>query len=63
MSADLSTGGASLHGSDATKRQATMELLFFAHLGDLERCLRLVSLWSLNVKHAPKTLFKDFVVL
>lgn len=51
MSTDitLSTSGHSLHGSDAAKRQATAELNFFSYVGDLERCIRIVQTWNLNV--------------
>lgn len=34
----------------AAKRRAITELLFFASVGDLKRCQRIVRLWHLDVK-------------
>ncbi|CAD7702248.1 unnamed protein product [Ostreobium quekettii] len=42
-------GGLSLHGEGAARRQATGELLFFASVGDVERCTKLMRTWNLNV--------------
>lgn len=42
--------GLSLHGEGAAKRQATMELLFFASVGDVSRCSRLLQMWGLQLK-------------
>ncbi|KAK9861467.1 hypothetical protein WJX84_003285 [Apatococcus fuscideae] len=44
-SADIHT----LHGDNAAQRRAIGELLFFASVGDLRRCERLVKLWGLKV--------------
>ena len=33
----------------AAKRRAVQELLFFASLGDMRRCQRIVRLWNLVV--------------
>ncbi|KFM24164.1 Dual specificity protein kinase splA [Auxenochlorella protothecoides] len=40
---------ASLHGNSAAQRRAITELLFFACVGDLKRCQRIVRLWNLKV--------------
>lgn len=40
----------SLHGETAAKRQAITELLFFASVGDLHRCKKIVHAWSLPVR-------------
>ena len=42
----------SLHGETAARRQAITELLFFASVGDLHRCKKLVTSWGLDVKDA-----------
>ncbi len=42
-------GQMSLHGETAARRQAITELLFFASVGDVYRCKRIVSAWALNV--------------
>lgn len=34
----------------AAKRRAITELLFFACVGDIKRCQRIVKLWNLNVR-------------
>ncbi len=34
----------------AAKRRAITELLFFASVGDLRRCQRIVRLWNLDVR-------------
>jgi len=39
----------SLHGEKAARRQATMELLFFASVGDPERCRVICETWGINV--------------
>ncbi|EIE26582.1 kinase-like protein [Coccomyxa subellipsoidea C-169] len=39
----------SIHGDMAAKRRAITELLFFASVGDLRRCQRIVRLWKLKV--------------
>ncbi|CAK0733933.1 hypothetical protein CVIRNUC_000357 [Coccomyxa viridis] len=39
----------SIHGDTAAKRRAITELLFFASVGDLRRCQRIVRLWKLQV--------------
>lgn len=52
-------GGLSLHGHGAARRQATAEFIFFASVGDLERCLRIVNNWNLTVK----TPFKYLVII
>eukprot|EP00955_Chlamydomonas_euryale_P051410 354861-Chlamydomonas_euryale.AAC.19 len=39
----------SLHGESAAKRQAITELLFFASVGDLHRCRKIVQAWNLKV--------------
>lgn len=39
----------SLHGETAARRQAITELLFFASVGDLYRCKKIVASWGLNV--------------
>ena len=41
--------GLSLHGEGAAKRQATGELLFFASVGDVSRCSKLIQMWGLKV--------------
>jgi len=38
-----------LHGDSAALRRAVTELLFFASVGDLTRCRRIVTLWNLKV--------------
>mmetsp|Transcript_9932 Transcript_9932/g.17884 ORF Transcript_9932/g.17884 Transcript_9932/m.17884 type:complete len:474 (-) Transcript_9932:2297-3718(-) len=38
-----------LHGDSAAKRRAVTELLFFASMGDLQRCKRIVQVWNLKV--------------
>ena len=40
----------SLHGETAAKRQAITELLFFASVGDLYRCRKLITAWGLQVR-------------
>jgi hypothetical protein len=42
--------GASLHGESAARRQAITELLFFASVGDLARCKKITSTWSIEVR-------------
>eukprot|EP00210_Caulerpa_lentillifera_P009225 g8794.t1 len=44
------TAGLSLHGCGAARRQATAELIFFASVGDLERCLRIANTWDLKLE-------------
>jgi tRNA A-37 threonylcarbamoyl transferase component Bud32 len=39
----------SIHGDTAARRRAITELLFFASVGDLRRCQRIVRLWNLKV--------------
>lgn len=41
--------GASLHGENAARRQATTELLFFASVGDVNRCRKICNTWRINV--------------
>lgn len=41
--------GHSLHGESAARRQATMELLFFASVGDPERCRVICDTWAISV--------------
>eukprot|EP00887_Chlorella_sp_A99_P006013 scaffold27.g6013.t1 len=38
----------SIHGDTAARRRAITELLFFASVGDLRRCKRIVRLWNLK---------------
>lgn len=45
----ISRVGYSLHGETAARRQATMELLFFASVGDPERCRVICETWAINV--------------
>ncbi|GMH42437.1 hypothetical protein BSKO_10356 [Bryopsis sp. KO-2023] len=45
-----SDAGLSLHGESAARRQAITELLFFASVGDLGRCQKLVDIWGLELK-------------
>mmetsp|Transcript_5414 Transcript_5414/g.13711 ORF Transcript_5414/g.13711 Transcript_5414/m.13711 type:complete len:318 (-) Transcript_5414:513-1466(-) len=40
---------ATLHGDSAAQRRAVTELLFFASIGDLKRCERIVQVWSLKL--------------
>ncbi|KAG2500845.1 hypothetical protein HYH03_001606 [Edaphochlamys debaryana] len=40
----------SLHGENAARRQAITELLFFASVGDLYRCKKIIHAWGLNIK-------------
>uniref|UniRef100_A0A7S0VEK4 Protein kinase domain-containing protein n=1 Tax=Polytomella parva TaxID=51329 RepID=A0A7S0VEK4_9CHLO len=40
----------SLHGENAARRQAITELLFFASVGDLYRCRKIIQAWCLNIK-------------
>lgn len=40
---------ASLHGTDAARRQSITELLFFASVGDLNRCRRICRTWGIKV--------------
>lgn len=40
----------SLHGENAARRQAITELLFFASVGDLYRCKKIIHAWGLNVR-------------
>ncbi|CAD7698960.1 unnamed protein product [Ostreobium quekettii] len=49
MGAEHEAGGLSLHGEGAARRQATSEFLFFASVGDVQRCTKLMQLWNLNV--------------
>lgn len=42
----------SLHGENAARRQAITELLFFASVGDLYRCKKIIHAWGLNIKDA-----------
>jgi hypothetical protein len=49
MAAD-SSEGESLHGESAVRRQANTELLFFASVGDLLRCKKIVQSWDLEVR-------------
>ena len=37
----------------AARRRAVTELLFFASVGDLRRCQRIVRLWNLKVRRRP----------
>lgn len=46
---DLEKAGHSLHGEKAARRQATMELLFFASVGDPERCRVICETWDISV--------------
>lgn len=46
---DSSTHGASLHGENAARRQAITELLFFASVGDLNRCKKICKTWRIQV--------------
>jgi hypothetical protein len=39
----------SIHGASAAKRQAATELLFFASVGDLDRCRAVAAGWGLDV--------------
>jgi hypothetical protein len=50
--------GVSLHGESAAKRQAITELLFFASVGDLRRCKKIIAAWNLQVRdpHGPRRL-------
>lgn len=48
----MAMAGVSLHGDTAARRRAVTELLFFASVGDLKRCQRIVRLWSLQVSDA-----------
>eukprot|EP00210_Caulerpa_lentillifera_P005600 g5357.t1 len=41
--------GHSLHGGGAARRHAIAELIFFASVGDLERCTRVVNNWNLTL--------------
>ncbi|KAL4538986.1 hypothetical protein Ndes2526B_g02745 [Nannochloris sp. 'desiccata'] len=41
--------GQSIHGDMAAKRRAITELLFFASVGDVRRCQRIVRIWNLIV--------------
>jgi len=41
----------SIHGDTAAKRRAVAELLFFASVGDLKRCQRIIRIWNLDVSH------------
>lgn len=41
--------GPSLHGESAARRQAITELLFFASIGDVARCKKIVGQWKINV--------------
>lgn len=45
----ISRVGHSLHGESAARRQATMELLFFASVGDPERCRVICDTWAISV--------------
>lgn len=40
----------SIHGASAAKRQAATELLFFASVGDLDRCRAIAAGWDLDVR-------------
>lgn len=42
-------GTLSLHGDTAARRRAITELLFFASVGDVRRCQRIVRLWNLKI--------------
>lgn len=46
---DKESGGLSLHGEAAARRQAITELLFFASVGDVDRCQKLLEIWGLEV--------------
>lgn len=48
--AERESGGLSLHGEAAARRQAITELLFFASAGDVDRCQKLVEIWGLEVR-------------
>lgn len=39
----------SIHGDTAARRRAITELLFFASVGDIRRCQRIVRIWNLQV--------------
>ncbi|PRW60891.1 Dual specificity kinase splA isoform A [Chlorella sorokiniana] len=41
--------GQSIHGDTAARRRAITELLFFASVGDMRRCQRIVRIWNLQV--------------
>lgn len=47
--AALSLWGVWLRRLQAARRRAVTELLFFASVGDLKRCQRIVRLWNLQV--------------
>lgn len=49
ITADHSAHGASLHGENAARRQAITELLFFASVGDLNRCKKICRTWGVQV--------------
>lgn len=42
----------SIHGEGAARRQAASELLFFAGVGDVERCKQIAADWRLDAKTA-----------
>ncbi|KAL4446296.1 hypothetical protein ABPG77_003103 [Micractinium sp. CCAP 211/92] len=42
-------GMQSIHGDSAARRRAITELLFFASVGDIRRCQRIVRIWNLQV--------------
>lgn len=43
-----SAASLSIHGASAARRQAASELLFFAGVGDVERCRAVADGWSLD---------------
>ena len=45
-----SAASLSIHGASAARRQAASELLFFAGVGDVERCRAVADGWSLDPK-------------
>jgi hypothetical protein len=52
---DALAHGASLHGENAARRQAITELLFFASVGDVNRCQRICRTWRIQAC-APRAL-------
>lgn len=50
MASEAAQEAASLHGSNAARRQAVTELLFFASVGDLYRCQKICSRWQIEPK-------------
>lgn len=41
--------GPSMHGESAARRQAIPELLFFASIGDVSRCKKIVATWKIDL--------------